>query len=85
LSLNLKDAETVQLVHELANLTGENLTTAVRVAVKERIERQRPNRKAGLAERLMKIAHETAPLMNDGRTSKELMDDLYDPETGLPV
>ena len=85
MSLNLKDAETVQLVHELADLTGENLTTAVRVAVKERIERQRPNRKTGLAKRLMEIARETAPLMNDGRTSKELMDDLYDPETGLPV
>jgi antitoxin VapB len=85
MSLNLKDAETVQLVHELADLTGENLTTAVRVAVKERIERQRPKRKAGLAKRLMEIARETAPLMNDGRTSKELMDELYDPETGLPV
>jgi antitoxin VapB len=84
LSLNLKDAETVQLVHELAGLTGENLTTAVRVAVKERIERQRPNRKAGLAARLMEIARETAPLMYDGRTSKELMEELYDPETGLP-
>jgi antitoxin VapB len=85
MSLNLKDLETVQLVHELADLTGENLTTAVRVAVKERIERQRPKRKAGLAKRLMEIARETAPLMNDGRTSKELMDELYDPETGLPV
>jgi len=32
----------------------------------------------------MDIARETAPLMNDGRTSKELMDELYDQETGLP-
>jgi antitoxin VapB len=85
MSLNVKDEETVQLVHELAKLTRENLTTAIKVAVKERIERQRPKRKAGLAERLMEIARETAPLMNDGRTSKELMDELYDPETGLPV
>jgi len=26
----------------------------------------------------MKISRETAPLMNDGRTSKEVMDALYD-------
>jgi hypothetical protein len=32
----------------------------------------------------MNIARETAPLMEDGRTSKELMDELYDEETGLP-
>jgi hypothetical protein len=38
----------------------------------------------GLAARLMEIARETAPLMNDGRTFKEIMDDLYDEETGLP-
>jgi len=40
--------------------------------------------KKGLAARLMEIARETAPLMNDGRTSKELVDELYDDETGLP-
>ncbi len=40
--------------------------------------------KNGLASRLMEIARETAPLMNDGRTSKELMDDLYDDITGMP-
>jgi hypothetical protein len=42
------------------------------------------NQKNGLANRLMEIGRETAPLMNDGRTSKELMDELYDDETGLP-
>jgi hypothetical protein len=41
-----------------------------------------PNK--GLAARLEEISRETAPLMNNGRTSKELMDELYDDETGLP-
>jgi hypothetical protein len=27
---------------------------------------------------------ETAAIMNDGRTSKELFDELYDDKTGLP-
>jgi hypothetical protein len=40
--------------------------------------------RAGLAAQLMDIARETAPLMKDGRTSKELMDQLYDEQTGLP-
>jgi len=40
--------------------------------------------KKGLAAWLNEISRETAPLMNNGRTSKELMDELYDDETGLP-
>jgi len=40
--------------------------------------------KSGLAVWLMEISKETGALMNDGRTSKELMDELYDDETGLP-
>jgi hypothetical protein len=33
---------------------------------------------------LRELTARTAPQMNDGRTSKELMDELYDEETGLP-
>ncbi len=40
--------------------------------------------KKGLAAWLEEISRETAPLMNDGRTSKEWMDELYDEDTGLP-
>ncbi|MGD0547200.1 MAG: hypothetical protein ABR991_05160, partial [Terracidiphilus sp.] len=38
----------------------------------------------GFAEWLVDISRLTAPLMDDGRSSKELMDELYDVETGLP-
>jgi hypothetical protein len=31
----------------------------------------------------MEIGRETAPLINDGRTLKEIMDEFYDKETGL--
>jgi len=41
--------------------------------------------KKGLAARLMEIARESSAIMNDGRNSKELMDELYDDETGLPI
>ncbi len=83
--LNIKNEETVRLIRELSRRTGQSMTSAITLAVKTQLERDSPNRKAGLAKRLMEIARETAPLMNDGRTSKELMDELYDPETGLPV
>ena len=35
-------------------------------------------------ERIEQIIERTAPLLNDGRSTKELFDELYDDETGLP-
>jgi hypothetical protein len=61
------------------------MTVAVTLAVKAQLEKERPNPKAGLAKWLDELTKETAALMNDGRTSKELLDELYDPETGLPI
>jgi antitoxin VapB len=85
MALNIKDEETHQLVSKLAKLTGESLTLAVKVSVKERLERQEHSKRStGRLERIMKIVERTAPLMNDGRSSKELFDELYDEETGLP-
>jgi antitoxin VapB len=84
-SLNIKNEETCQLARELAQRNGETITQAITIALQERLERQKPNPKAGLAEWLRELSKRTAPLMDDGRTSKELMDALYDPETGLPI
>ena len=84
MALSIKDEEADQLARELARQNGETVTAAVKVALKERLERQKPNPKAGLAAWLMEISRETAPLMNDSRTTKELFDELYDDETGLP-
>jgi antitoxin VapB len=84
-SLNIKNEETHRLARELARRNGETVTMAVTIALRERLERQQPNPKAGLAKWLDEVTRETAAIMNDGRTSKELMDELYDPETGLPA
>jgi antitoxin VapB len=84
-SLNIKNEEAYQLARELADRNGETVTMAVTIALKERLDRQKPNPKAGLAKWLDEVTLETAAMMNDGRTSKELMDALYDPETGLPI
>jgi hypothetical protein len=59
--------------------------TAVTQAVEREIEREKQSlrRKRLMADWLMGIRRETGPRMNDGKTSKELMDELYDPETVL--
>ena len=82
MALSLKNEETERLARELARITGESLTVAVTVALKERLERQK--KREGRLEWLDRITKETAAIMNDGRTSTELIEELYDPETGLP-
>ena len=88
MGLNIKNAETADLIRKLAAMTGMSLTSAVRDAVEKEIQRKRAEKEAapdeGFAEWLMSIARETGPMLDDGRTSKELMDALYDDETGLP-
>jgi len=89
MALNIKNEETTRMVRELASLKGVSLVVAVTEATREALEREKKQRervdgKNGLASWLMEISRETAPLMNDGRSSKELMDELYDEETGLP-
>jgi antitoxin VapB len=46
MSLNIKDPEAHKLAQELAKATGETMTEAVTVALKERIARIRRSRKA---------------------------------------
>jgi antitoxin VapB len=86
MSLNIKNEEIHRKARELAHLTGESVTTAVGLAIDQRLEReQKNNKRQGRLEWLLQLSKETSALMNDGRTSKELMDELYDPETGLPI
>ena len=93
--LNIKDAETTRLVRELAELTGESQTEAVRTSLRERLQREKAERAAhaarsaeqrrgefekALAE-IQKIQEEIRRL---GLAENMLTDDdLYD-ENGLP-
>jgi antitoxin VapB len=83
MSLNIKNAETERLTHQLAELTGESLTTAITVAVEERLERLRAPQRAGVAERLLAIGRKTAPLLAEPYRSADHGDLLYD-DRGLP-
>jgi antitoxin VapB len=75
-ALSLKDAETDRLAREVAKLTGESLTEAVRTALAERLDRERRKRgrSKSLAERLDEIALRCAALPDyDTRTPDEII------------
>lgn len=83
MSLNIKNEETHQLAAQLAQLTGETLTRAVTIALKERLEREKRRRnRTGVAAALMQIAQRCAsrPVL-DNRSPEAIIG--YD-EHGLP-
>jgi antitoxin VapB len=83
MALNIKNEETQKLVYELSKLTGENMTTAVTEAVRERLDRVRSERGAGLADRLMAIGRDCAAHLQEPYRSVDHGELLYD-EKGLP-
>jgi antitoxin VapB len=76
MALSLKDPETDRLARAVAALTGESLTTAVRKALAERLERERLLRGevADLAARIRQIGEHCARLPDfDTRTPDEII------------
>jgi len=83
MALSIKDPITEQLARDLARQTGENITTATRRALEERLHRvARSSRKAALLEDLAAIRRRwsTLPVI-DERSADEIIG--YD-ENGLP-
>jgi antitoxin VapB len=79
--LSIKSAEADQLARELARVTGESLTDAITVALRERLERVRPDR-SDLVERLLAIGDSSRGLPRlDTRSDDDILG--YD-EHGLP-
>ena len=84
MSLKIENEETLQLAQELASLTGEAVSEAITVALRERLERERHER--SVEERLQTmraIGQRNARLLRDGPSAVEHGDFLYD-ERGLP-
>lgn len=81
--LNIKNGEAHKLATELARLTGESLTAAVTLALRERLAREHRRRRPDLvAARLMKIGSQYAALPDTGRNADEILG--YD-DDGLPT
>ncbi|HEY4773577.1 MAG TPA: type II toxin-antitoxin system VapB family antitoxin [Xanthobacteraceae bacterium] len=83
MSMNIKNREAHRLTRELARLTGESLTTAVTEAVRERLDRVRRARGAGLADRLLAIGKDCAAHLKKPFRTIDHGKMLYD-ERGLP-
>lgn len=83
MALSIKDPEADRLARELANRTGETLTEAVLVALRERLARETGRTRAvPLRDELAAIRQRCAALpMLDTRSSDEILG--YD-HAGLP-
>ncbi len=83
MALNIKDPETDRLARQLADLTDENITDAVKAALRDRLERERRRRGKKIDWALLRQKpNELARLPSvDARSAHELLG--YD-EGGLP-
>jgi antitoxin VapB len=80
MSLNIKNPQAHELAKELAELTGESMSTAVTTAIRERIAR---TRRKGLSDRLLEIGKEFSSRMSEETRNFDIDGELHD-ENGLP-
>ena len=81
MALSIKTEEADRLARELTALTGESLTDAITIAIRERVERIQASKDDYLG-RIRRLQEEIAALpVVDSRTADEIIG--YD-ENGLP-
>ena len=79
--MNIKSPEALQLARDLCKITGESVTEAVTIALRERLERKKKLKsKEGVAEKVLEIGRRVAALPE--LDPREPDDILYD-EFGL--
>jgi antitoxin VapB len=86
MSLNIKNETTHELVRQLAALTGQSQTSAVEDAVRRRLaelEQQSSDDELERRRRIRAVIRRAQQIPRTGRTTEEIMDELYD-ETGMP-
>ena len=86
MGLNIKNEEVHAAVRELAQVLGMSQTSAVEVAVRAKlaeldVERQRAERERRIRQA---VADLQEAFVEDGTDLWQVMEDLYDPKTGLP-
>ena len=85
MALSIRDPETDRLARELAALTGETMTQAIKTALQDRLQRERKRQSATIGRKLARLRAiqdrlAKLPVLDD-RTADEIIS--YD-ERGLP-
>lgn len=80
--LNIKDAETIRLARALAEMTGQPITQAIRVALERELEELDRAKEERLT-KLRSIVKESRALWKPEFLNADLDDLMYD-ERGLP-
>lgn len=86
MSLNIKNERVHEMVRRLAELTGQSQTGAVEDAVRRRLDEVDETRSEAERERRLRIRatiHRAQRLPETGRTTADVMEELYD-ATGMP-
>ena len=84
MTLNIKNEETCRLARDLARLTGETMTGAITLALRERLAREeRRHDLDARVEELLAIGRRCAESLQPGPSAAEHGDLLYD-DHGLP-
>lgn len=84
MSLNIKNPEVHDLAREIADITGESMTGAVKEALRERLQRLQADEALHLADRLVAIGRDCARRLPEPIRDTEHGELLYD-DRGLPV
>jgi antitoxin VapB len=84
MSLNVKNPEAHRLARELAELTGESMSAAVTIAVRERRDRVLADRSGSAAERMLEIGRDCAGRLPEHVRTLDHGELLYD-NSGLPA
>jgi antitoxin VapB len=83
MAFSIKNEDADGFARRLAATTGETLTEAVLVSLRERLVREEARRRSGAADRLRRLADEVANLpVLDARPADEI---LGYGETGMPA
>jgi antitoxin VapB len=81
MTLNIKNPEATRLIRQLADATGESMTEALTIAVRERLDRLRASQET---DTVWAIVRELRTRLPPGHLDQDLDALLYDEATGLP-
>ncbi|MDQ3715462.1 MAG: type II toxin-antitoxin system VapB family antitoxin [Actinomycetota bacterium] len=86
MGINIKRESTQQLAREVARRTGESMTSAIEIALAERLDRlqQTDGEVSGRLASIRAIARDTARRWPDAASSGDLSAELYD-DAGVPA